>query len=74
MALFKKVRMWFQKEPMSTKCLQCGLPPGRQFLVSTDETIMHPHHCSWCKSVLYVPGPMFLCKGCSADGIHRPAA
>jgi len=34
-------------------------------MVATDEPIIHPHRCSWCSSVLYVPGPMFSCKTCS---------
>ena len=58
---------WFREEPASSTCLQCGLPSGRQFMMATDETIMHPHQCSWCSSVLYVPGPLFACKACAGD-------
>ena len=73
-ALFRTLRTWFRKGEAPAKCLQCGLPPGREFLIATDEPIMHPHECSWCKSVLYVPGPMFSCKKCAVDVIQRPAA
>jgi hypothetical protein len=56
------------------KCLQCGRTPGREFMILTDEPIMHPHECSWCKSVLYVPGPKFQCKVCSENDVREPAA
>jgi len=72
--LLNKLRSWFRKEPVADRCFQCGLPSGREFLIASDEPIMHPHQCSWCKSVLYVPGPMFSCKACSPDRIERPAA
>ena len=62
-----KVLDWFRKKPSSSTCLQCGLPSGRQFMMATDEPIMHPHQCSWCASVLYVPGPMFSCKACAEN-------
>jgi hypothetical protein len=63
--IINQVCDWFRKEPASSICLQCDLPSGGQFMVATDEPIMHPHHCSWCSSVLYVPGPMFCCKACA---------
>jgi hypothetical protein len=72
--LFNKVRIWFVREDAPDKCLQCGLTPGRQYMVATDEPIMHPHECSWCKSVLYVPGPMFQCKACTEREVSQPAA
>ena len=72
--LLNKVRIWFSKEALPDKCLQCGMAPGHQFMVPTNEPIMHPHECSWCKSVLYVPGPMFQCKMCAEIGIKEPAA
>ena len=34
----------------------CGLPSGRPFMIATAEPIMHPHQCSWCASIVYVPG------------------
>ena len=71
---FNKIRTWLRKAPTDERCLQCGLPPGRQFLVATEEPILHPHQCSWCSGVLYVPGPMFACKNCSTDQMQRPAA
>ena len=43
-------------------------------MILTDEPIMHPHECSWCKSVLYVPGPKFQCKVCSENDVREPAA
>src|SRR5207245_3458621 len=45
----------------------CGLPSGRPFMIATAEPIMHPHQCSWCASIVYVPGPMFSCKACSGN-------
>ena len=72
--LLNKLGAWLRKTPTQDRCLQCGLPSGRQFLVATDEPIMHPHQCTWCNSVLYVPGPMFSCKACSTDVMQRPAA
>ena len=72
-SLFNKVGKWFWKEPEATECLQCGLPPGREFIVPTDEPILHPHKCSWCQSVVYIPGPMFTCKTCSED-VQQTAA
>jgi hypothetical protein len=72
--LFNKVRVWFGNENVPDKCLQCGMPPGRQFMVATDEPIMHPHQCSWCKSILYVPGPMFQCDTCSETEVNKSAA
>ena len=44
-ALVRTLRTWFSNT-QSEKCLQCGLPPGRQFMIATDEPIMHPHQCS----------------------------
>ena len=73
-SLLRRIRAWFSREPMPERCLQCGLPPGRQFLVTTDEPIMYPHQCSWCQSILYVPGPVFACKGCSREQSQAPAA
>ena len=64
---FKKVRNWFRPRQPLRQCLQCGLFPGREYMVHTDEPILHPHECSWCKSVVYVPGPMFECKICSEN-------
>ena len=72
--LLQKLRTWFYSDKEPEKCLQCGLPPGRQFMIATDEPIMHPHQCSWCKSTLYVPGPMFSCKGCPDAGVEERAA
>jgi hypothetical protein len=73
-SLLNKVGKWFRKpEPPPAKCLQCGLPPGREFMIPTDEPILHPHKCSWCRSVVYMPGPMFACKVCSEDA-QRTAA
>jgi hypothetical protein len=72
--LLDRIRTWLQTDGAPDKCLQCGLPQGRQFLIATNEPIMHPHQCSWCKSILYVPGPMYSCKGCSADPIQPAAA
>ena len=69
-----KVRTWFSTKSAPDKCLQCGLPPGGQFMISTDEPIMHPHQCSWCSTTLYVPGPMFQCKTCSEDGVKQHSA
>jgi hypothetical protein len=67
-SLLNKVGKWFGKpEPPPDQCLQCGLKPGREYMISTDEPIMHPHKCSWCQSVVYMPGPMFACKLCSED-------
>ena len=62
--LIKKIRDRFHKD-VTPRCLQCGLPPGRELMVQTEEPIMHPHRCTWCASVLYVPGPMFACKACA---------
>jgi hypothetical protein len=73
-AVLNRLRAWFGNETEPEKCLQCGLPPGRQFMIATDEPIMHPHQCSWCNGIVYMPGPMFSCKRCSTDGIERPAA
>jgi hypothetical protein len=73
-SFINKVRTWFSGGLMPDKCLQCGLPPKREFMVAGDNPIMHPHECSWCKGVLYVPGPMFQCKACSENGIREPAA
>ena len=73
-SLLNRVRIWAGGEARPDKCLQCGLPPGREFMAATDEPILHPHECSWCKGVLYVPGPMFQCKSCSENGIREPAA
>ena len=71
----KKALSWFREEPASSICLQCGLPSGRQFMMVTDETIMHRHQCSWCSGVLYVPGPVFSCKACAEDiGAGQSAA
>jgi len=73
-SLFNKVGKWFgKKDPEPTQCLQCGLPPGREFIIPTDEPILHPHKCSWCQSVVYIPGPMFTCKMCSED-VRQTAA
>ena len=72
-SLFNKVGKWFWKEPEATECLQCGLPPGHEFIIPTDEPILHPHKCSWCQSVVYIPGPMFTCKTCSED-VQQTAA
>lgn len=71
--LLDQVRKWFGKES-TTKCLQCGLTPGREFMIVTQESIIHPHQCSWCSSVLYVPGPMFSCKACSEGSGVTPQA
>jgi hypothetical protein len=73
-ALLRKVRNWFHREDEPETCLQCGFPPGREFLIATDEAIIHPHQCSWCKTILFVPGPVFSCTMCSSDGMQRPAA
>jgi hypothetical protein len=72
-SLFNKVGKWLWKEPEVTQCVQCGLPPGREFIIPTDEPILHPHKCSWCQSVVYIPGPMFTCKTCSED-VQQTAA
>ena len=67
-SLFNMVGKWFRKpESPSDQCLQCGLKPGREYMIPTDEPILHPHKCSWCQSVVYMPGPMFSCKVCSED-------
>jgi hypothetical protein len=73
-SLLNKVGNWFRKpEPVQEQCLQCGLKPGREYMVATDEPILHPHQCSWCKSVMYVPGAMFACKTCT-EGVQERAA
>ena len=73
-SLLTKVGSWFRKpQPAPAQCLQCGLAPGREYMIPTDEPILHPHKCSWCKSVVYMPGPMFACKTCSED-VRQPAA
>ncbi len=64
LTLVDKARTWLGKNS-TPKCLQCGLPPGTELIVATDEPIIHPHRCSWCSSVLYVPGLMLSCKTCS---------
>jgi hypothetical protein len=64
-AFINKILNLFRKDPIPPACLQCGLPSGGQFMMSSDDPIMHPHQCSWCSSVLYVPGPMFSCKACA---------
>ena len=71
--LFSKLRKWFRKDS-SPKCLQCGLTPGREFMITTEEPLIHPHQCTWCSSVLYVPGPMFACKACSGNAGTNPQA
>ena len=73
-SLINKIQRWFVRPPQPPQqCLQCGLMPNREYMVSTDEPILHPHECSWCKSILYVPGPMFACKTCS-DTVQEHAA
>ena len=73
-SLLTKVRILFNAEATAYKCLQCGRPPGREFMLVADEPIIHAHQCSWCKGVLYVPGPMFRCTVCSENGISEPVA
>ena len=73
-SLCNKIQSWFRRPTQpSQQCLQCGLMPGREYMVSTDEPILHPHKCSWCKSIVYVPGPMFACKTCSDNVQERVA-
>jgi hypothetical protein len=71
--LFNKIQKWLGKESMG-ECMQCGLPAGREFMVPTNEPLIHPHECSWCSGVLYVPGPMFACKVCSDGSSAKPQA
>jgi hypothetical protein len=42
-------------------------------MIPTDEPILHPHKCSRCHSVVYVPGPVFLCEVCSENVPQRAA-
>jgi len=67
---------WRGPDDRNSQCLQCGLIPGREYMVSTPEPIIHPHTCSWCKSIVYFPGLMIDCKTCSpgTNTIHEPAA
>jgi len=73
MNLFKFFRC--RPDDRKPRCLQCGLAPGREYMVSTPEPIIHPHECSWCRSIVYFPGLMRDCKICSPDtAISDPAA
>ena len=65
-SVIERIGKWFHKtEPSSSaQCVLCGLIPGRQYMIPTDEPILHPHKCSRCQSVVFVPGPMMLCEVC----------
>jgi hypothetical protein len=52
------------RDARDSQCLQCGLIPGREYMVSTSEPIVHPHECSWCKSLVYFPGLVMNCATC----------
>lgn len=72
--MIKKIGKWFRKtEPSSALCALCGLTPARQYMIPTDEPILHPHKCSRCQSVVFVPGPMMLCEACSGNVPERVA-
>jgi len=60
-------KLFGKSQPEETKCLQCGLLPGREYMVTTSEPLIHPHKCSWCQSVVYMPGPVFQCTQCNPD-------
>jgi hypothetical protein len=61
------MKLWNDLHESEEKCLQCGLIPGRQYMVKTDNPLMHPHECSWCEAVVFMPGAMFECPQCSRD-------
>jgi hypothetical protein len=63
-----------QSKPEEAKelCLQCGFPPGKEMRVVSDDPFLHPHRCSWCGSVVYMPGLMIDCDACN-DGKRHAA-
>lgn len=72
-SVIQKIGKWFRKPGPAELCALCGLAPGRQYMVPTDEPILHPHKCSRCQSVVFVPGPMMLCETCSGNMPERVA-
>lgn len=73
-SVIEKIGKWFRKPGASLEvCALCGLSPGRQYMIPTDEPILHPHKCSRCQSVVFVPGPMVFCEACSENTRERVA-
>jgi len=61
------MELWNKLRDHEERCLQCGLLPGRQYMMKTDNPLMHPHQCSWCEAIVFMPGAMFECPECTKE-------